>query len=96
MPSSQMKETKKTVCMQSPKSRQAMTVCHQNNREVTVTAVMLLNICVLAGNSQSCQPRAGGFSVGEKDGGKKKHPQTGNQQRLPETWTHKESHTQGC
>lgn len=75
----------KAIYMQSLKSRQAMTVCHQNNREVTTNALMLLNIRALAGDSQSCQQRVGGFSVGGKGSGKEKLSQTGSQQRLSET-----------
>lgn len=80
-----MEETKKAIYMQSLKSRQAMTVCHQNNREVTTNALMLLNIRALAGDSQSCQQRVGGFSVGGKGSSKEKLSQTGSQQRLSET-----------
>lgn len=80
-----MEETKKAIYMQSLKSRQAMTVCHQNNREVTTNALMLLNIRALAGDNQSCQQRVGGFSVGGKDSGKEKQSQAGSQQRLSET-----------
>lgn len=76
-----MEETKKAIYMQSLKSRQAMTVCHQNNREVTMNALMLLNIRALAGDNQSCQQRVGGFSVGGKDSGKEKQSQAGSQQR---------------
>ena len=80
-----IEETKNTVSTQSLKGRLGMTVCHQDNREVTRTVLMLLSLCVLANDSQSHQQRVEGFSAGEKDGGKEKQPQTGSQQRLPET-----------
>lgn len=42
---------------------------------------MLLSLCALAADNQSCQQRVGGFSVGEE-----KELQTGSEQRLPQTW----------
>lgn len=80
-----MEETKKTIYMQSLKSRQAVTVRHQNNREVTANVLMLLSVCALAADNPRCQQRVGGSSVAGKGGGKERQSQAGSQQRSPET-----------
>lgn len=52
-----MEETKNAVSMQFLKGRLAMTVCHQDNREVTRNVLMLLSVGALAGDRQNHQQR---------------------------------------
>lgn len=74
-----------------------MTVCHQDNREVTRNVLMLLSICALACDNQNHQQRVEGFSVGERETVARRniHGQ-GVSKGCQRHRTHKGSQIQGC
>jgi hypothetical protein len=87
----QIEETKTTVSML------AMTVCHQDNREVTRNVLTLLSICALASDSQTHQQRVERAFLWERETVARRniHGQ-GVSKDCQRHRTHKGNQTQGC